>query len=473
MKKLLSLVMVLLLLASVAVVGVSAAEDTTIYFEVPSDWANYNSVFCHLWEYGGDSLAPWQGKKEKCTQVEGNLYSYDISKVGGLTDGTYYGVIFSVDIGLQTYDTLMSTECYGDTLYSDGTLYENPQDSSKTAVAAFWKNQDAAKYGPVLQITSIGNVIGTCLPPGATAESVFTSFLTEWLDSARQYSGKNDQAIIDDMAKALGLTAQQVADIIEANGTEVEWKFPEDVEPTEAPTEAPTETPTVAPTEPAVDDGFAIFDFNVAELDNSKVKVGDTFKCNLYMDAPDKIEDIQGYITYNAEYVKVLSATTPNIYGAIINTGEAGTVYFNATEVNNGMDFATTPGTIIEVEFEVLEAANGQTIVTPQWVIEEMTQFNGESFFTNSEKVNDEVFVDMTWILPVYEEATQPTTLESEVKPERGTEPAETNVTGGTDAPAEKPDVPTTGANIAVFATLAVVAMAAVAVVILRKKQSV
>ena len=469
MKKLLSLVMVLLLLASVAVVGVSAAEDTTIYFEVPEFAGEYSSVYCHIWVYGGDSLAAWQSKKEKCTEVEEGLYSYDTTKVGGLEEGTFYGVIFSTDNLFQTYDTIMSTDCFGDTLFCDGTQYENPQDSAQKCYAAFWKNQDPSLYGPIMQVTSIGNLIGTCLPPGVTADQLFADFLVDWLDDARTYSGKDDQAIIDDMAKALGLSNDTVVTLIADAGVEVAWTPGEDVTPTEAPTEAPT----VAPTEPAVDDGFAIFDFNVAELDNSKVKVGDTFKCNLYMDAPDKIEDIQGYITYNAEYVKVLSATTPNIYGAIINTGEAGTVYFNATEVNNGMDFATTPGTIIEVEFEVLEAANGQTIVTPQWVIEEMTQFNGESFFTNSEKVNDEVFVDMTWILPVYEEATQPTTLESEVKPERGTEPAETNVTGGTDAPAEKPDVPTTGANIAVFATLAVVAMAAVAVVILRKKQSV
>ncbi len=238
-KKILCLALALVCMASMAVIGASAAEDTTIYFEVPDNWNNYSSVFCHIWEYGGDSLAPWQSKKEKCTQVEDKLYSYDVSKAGTLTDGTYYGVIFSVDIGLQTYDTLMTTACYGDTLYADGTIYENPQDSSKTAVAAFWKNQDKSQFGPVMQVTSIGNLIGTCLPPGVTAEQLFTDFLADWLDDARTYSGKDDQAIIDDMSTALGLSQDTTEKLIKDAGVEVKWE--------KAKSEAPKEDKPVTP----------------------------------------------------------------------------------------------------------------------------------------------------------------------------------------------------------------------------------
>ena len=238
-KKILCLALALVCMASMAVIGASAADDTTIYFEVPADWNNYSSVYCHIWAYGGDSLAAWQSKKEKCTQVEDKLYSYDVSKVGGLTDGTYYGVIFSLDIGLQTYDTLMTTACYGDTLYCDGTIYENPQDSSKTAVAAFWKNQSKAAYGPVMQVTSIGNLIGTCLPPGVTAEKLFTDFLNDWLDDARTYSGKEDQAIIDDMSTALGLSQDSTEKLIKDAGVEVKWE--------KAKSEAPKEDKPVTP----------------------------------------------------------------------------------------------------------------------------------------------------------------------------------------------------------------------------------
>ena len=238
-KKILCLALALVCMASVAVIGASAAEDTTIYFEVPADWNNFSSVYCHIWEYGGDSLAAWQSKKEKCTQVEDKLYSYDVSKAGTLTDGTYYGVIFSVDIGLQTYDTLMTTACYGDTLYCDGTIYENPQDSSKTAVAAFWKGQDKSAYGPVMQVTSIGNLIGTCLPPGVTADKLFTDFLADWLDDARTYSGKEDQAIIDDMSTALGLSQDTTEKLIKESGVEVKWE--------KAQSQAPTADAPVTP----------------------------------------------------------------------------------------------------------------------------------------------------------------------------------------------------------------------------------
>ena len=238
-KKILCLALALVCMASVAVIGASAAEDTTIYFEAPENWGNFNSAYCHIWVYGGDSLAAWQSKKEKCTKVEDGLYSYDISKVGGLTDGEYYGVIFSCDFGAQTYDTIMTTACYGDTLYCDGTIYENPQDSSKTAQAAFWKGQNAATYGPIMQVTSIGNLIGTCLPPGVTAEGLFNNFLTEWLESARTYSGKDDQAIIDDMSKSLGLSQDTTEKLITESGVQVAWE--------KAKSEAPATDAAVIP----------------------------------------------------------------------------------------------------------------------------------------------------------------------------------------------------------------------------------
>ena len=156
--------------------------------------------------------------------------------------------------------------------------------------------------------------------------------------------------------------------------------------------------------------------------------------------------------------LKVVEATTPNIYGAIVNTGEAGTIYFNATEVNNGLDF-TADAALVQVKFEVLTKAESAIEIT----IEEMTERNGGSYFTDSEQVNADVVVTETLDVPVHE--TEPVVTEPVA-----TVAPETNVTGGTDAPTEKPDVPTTGANVAIFAALAVVAMAAAAVVVLRKK---
>lgn len=245
-KRILCLALALVLIGALAVVGVSAADSDKIYFQVPEKWNNYSKVFCHIWELGGDSLAAWKSKKEGCEQVEDRLYSYDTSKVGGLQAGKTYGVIFVIDIDLQTYDTVMTSACLGDTLYCDGTVYENPTDSSKTALAAFWKNQDSATYGPLMQITSIGNLIGTCIPSGTTAEDMFNTFITEKLDNARTYSGKDDQAIIDDILKGLGLSHDTAEKLIKDAGVEVKWEKAQSVAPTVDAPKVPASTGSVS-----------------------------------------------------------------------------------------------------------------------------------------------------------------------------------------------------------------------------------
>lgn len=231
-KKIISLVLALIVVASMGAIAFTAsAASQKIYFEVPSNWNNYTNIFCHVWVYNGDALANWQSKKEKCTLESDGRYSYDLSKVGGISGGETYCVIFSADTGVQTYDAFMGTPCIGDTLYSDGTLYENPVDSSKTALGAFWKNQSRSAYGPVMCVTSIGNLVGTCLAPGETAEGLFNTFLTANLESARTYSGKQDQQIIDDMANSLGLSQKKVDELIKASGISVDWKMEESKAP--------------------------------------------------------------------------------------------------------------------------------------------------------------------------------------------------------------------------------------------------
>ena len=176
---------------------------------------------------------------------------------------------------------------------------------------------------------------------------------------------------------------------------------------------------------------------------------------------PNKIEDVQGFITYDASVLKVVEAATPNMLGAIINTGEAGTIYFNATEVNNGMDF-TAAATLVEVKFEVI----GEGEIAAAMTVEEMTERNGDSYYTNSEKVNEAVVLD-----EAIAEYVAPTTVVTEPETQATTAVVapETNVTGATETPVT-PDIPTTGANVAIFAAIAVVAMAGAAVVVLRKR---
>ena len=224
LKKSLALLLCLLLVASGCMLSVSATDSTdseTIYFEVPSDWQNWNYIYCHIYIYGGEPLGNWQSKKERCTQVEGNLYAYDTTKVGGLEDGVTYCVIMSADTGMDTYSTVLTTECLGDTLYCDDTYYENPIYFNNRARATFWSNQDPSEFGPVLQITSLGNVIGTC--PLEPVSHLFLDFLNYNLDYAQIYSGKTDQQIIDDLVEALGLSKDEVADLIEESGVHVNW----------------------------------------------------------------------------------------------------------------------------------------------------------------------------------------------------------------------------------------------------------
>ncbi|WP_405343780.1 dockerin type I repeat-containing protein, partial [Ruminococcus sp.] len=108
---------------------------------------------------------------------------------------------------------------------------------SKKTIAAFWRDMDATKYGPVLQISSIGNVVGTCPEAGKTPESIFTDFLTV-VDSetgtttyANAYhymveSGrKTDQQLIDDIGAGLGLNKDQVQAAFTDNEVETTWSY--------------------------------------------------------------------------------------------------------------------------------------------------------------------------------------------------------------------------------------------------------
>lgn len=260
MKKILSMTLALILAFScMAMAGISAeeaftpSEEPTIYFKVPADWTNYKKVFCHIWAYGSDTpLANWQAKKEACsaTDTEG-VYAYDISKVGGLEADTVYCVIFSLDTAQETYTTLMSTDCYGDTLYCDDTYYENPVDSNKTSRAAFWENHDATEFGPLMQFTSLGNLVGTCMAPGATAESLIIDFITNGtLDNALEYSGKTAEEILNGLAESLGLTNEELADILAS----LNPATPDEPTPDEPTPDEPT------PDEPDRDERFILGD---------------------------------------------------------------------------------------------------------------------------------------------------------------------------------------------------------------------
>ena len=203
-----------------------APVENKIHFDnTTTGWDEESQVYCHIFAYGGDAFFEWQTKKEKCTDNEDGTWTYDLdAKKVELDPDKMYCVLFSNEDGEETYQLFMDTTCMGDTAYCDGTQTENPVNSNLKSYTAYWRNQDKTEYGPVLAISSIGNVVGSACAPGTTPEQMFEDFLTNTLDNAREYSGKNDQQLIDDIKDGLGLADSQVEEAIEKTGAEVEWE---------------------------------------------------------------------------------------------------------------------------------------------------------------------------------------------------------------------------------------------------------
>lgn len=259
-KKIMSLMLAVMMIMSVAVMATSAAQveiaDNSadavaeVAADAPADvaadapaetgaanklsfdpsntgWNNYKTISCHIWEYGNDAFYAWGSKKEKCDDNGDGTWSYDLDAKGiTIESGKLYAIIFYNDLGMQSHNLLFDTTVLGDTAYcKDPNLkYENPEDSNKTSVATFWKGQDETKYGPEMCITSIGNVVGTCVPYTTSSQKMLETFLAETLSNALSYSGKDEQTLIDDTAKALGLKKGNVEEAIKNAGVTVDWK---------------------------------------------------------------------------------------------------------------------------------------------------------------------------------------------------------------------------------------------------------
>ncbi len=235
MKKLIALFLALILVFSVAVVSVSAEEMDTENENVLHFDANtashfeegYEKVYCHIWEYGGNPFFNWQSRKEKCTDEDGDgIWTYNLDDNGiVLEDDKIYGVIFSNEKGRQTYNLLFDKTVLGDTAYCDGDSFDSPE--SIIYYCAYWRNQGQglSDFGPEIYITYMGNVVGTYIPKTTSAQEIFEDFLANKLVNAQIYSGKNDQAIIDDIAVRIELTIDDVLKTIDNTGAKVDWKW--------------------------------------------------------------------------------------------------------------------------------------------------------------------------------------------------------------------------------------------------------
>lgn len=199
-KKILSVLIAVLMVASLATMSIgtaSAAEEHfsggTVYWECPWDVAKV--AYCHVYGHHSGDLYSWQTKNEKMTKVEGNKWSYEIP------EGPYDQIIFSIDTGAQTFDLVLTDDCIGKTAVTDtDTMIENPQDSNKSAARTTWDGVDVSVAGPHLAITSIGHIVGEVLCPSESGADMVASFISTYLSIQPEYVTK--EVLADAMSKA-------------------------------------------------------------------------------------------------------------------------------------------------------------------------------------------------------------------------------------------------------------------------------
>lgn len=204
-------------------------DDNSIYFYAnPKLFRNFNYIYMYLYEHNNSEIFPWGSKKAKMTDEGNGIWSFDLDAKGITLDlSNAYGVIFTADWGLQTCDLIIGSDCLGDIAYCPGSDVENNVDSNKTSRIVKWANADPDIYGNPVCITAIGNVIGNAYWPGDSAYSMFVRFLSstgrDGIDNAVKFNGKTVQQTIDDTAKALGLSAEEVDMAIDESGRDFDW----------------------------------------------------------------------------------------------------------------------------------------------------------------------------------------------------------------------------------------------------------
>ena len=164
MKRAVSIIIALLVMVFLAVsvhAEPAVTEPQCIYFQAPAEgnvvWNNYKMVFCHMWNKTDGDIYSWQDKKEICEEVGGGIWKYDLSDIEFAPDKEY-SLIFSNDIGMQTYNLNITSSCLGDIVYCRGDICVNPVDGEKSCAVARWKHNED-KVHPAVEIDSAGKTL--------------------------------------------------------------------------------------------------------------------------------------------------------------------------------------------------------------------------------------------------------------------------------------------------------------------------
>ena len=105
----------------------------------------------------------------------------------------------------------------------------------------------------------------------------------------------------------------------------------------------------------------------VLSIDGNKFKVGDIVTCTYKFSAPEVLENYQGEIKYDNQYLTVKGAklVSPASSGGILNYKLRGEIKFNGSNISGAYDY-TNGGDFIIVTYEV--TGSGSTTVSESWV---------------------------------------------------------------------------------------------------------
>ena len=424
-KKLMSVILVAVLVLSMgtmAMASVSADElpakadgYNRYYFYMPESWYNeYATTAGIYWWEGTDACSAWPGYVANETGVEG-VYYYDVN-VDVTTIIWNNAIDGGTDDAQAIYTAAYQTKNIGSEYYDVDESVNYPEGT---------ENFDEMIYVVDESKTEVNDFSGK------------STFAGEWF----YYYGNGEY----------GFTPEK-GDVYFNQRSYIEAPTPVTGDVQDA-----TTAPVVGETGVKVTvDGVEY-----------TAQVGDVITYTTNLTTPKAIENIQAVTTYDAATLKLVSDVStmfPNMLGVVANPQE-GEINYNASEITKGFDF-TAGQALITLEFEVV----GEADATIDTTIQEMVEFFGGDYITGGEIVADGVTVVETLTVP---EPVVTTTAAPETEATTVVAPTEdkTDATSATEKPADKPaDVPATGATVAIYVTLAVLAMAAAAVVVLRKK---
>ena len=166
---------------------------------------------------------------------------------------------------------------------------------------AYWKNADPAQYGPVRQLTSLGNVVGECFAPGADAESLYVDFLVNKLETTLQYVNMTEAELMDHASSQLGISEDRAYEL------ELEAGYHTPMSDDELPLPSDPATGDQASKDESSGDEFAVGDVNA----DGKLNIKDATTIQKFVAKMIELDEkAQARADYNADgKVNVKDAT--------------------------------------------------------------------------------------------------------------------------------------------------------------------